>query len=140
MIMLHYKKKIHALFRSIGKNNHRDMETMVTEDSISLLLHGAVNLCSLVQVSALNQLNSLNTSSIHFRISISYDVHKHELLLTAIYSDLVENGQLKEGTIIKITQCSCNIVRNNVHLISSSFFSQSVSHCSCIQCLSPIHV
>ena len=88
------------------------METMVTEDSISLLLHGVVNLSPLVQVSSLNQVNSLNSSSIRFRISISDGLHKHELLLPVIYSHLVENCQLKQGTIIKITQCSCNIVRN----------------------------
>ena len=72
------------------------METMLTEDSISLLLHGAVILFPLVHVSSLNQVNSLNSSSIMFRISISDDLHKHELLLPVIYSGLVENGQLKE--------------------------------------------
>ena len=88
------------------------METMIIEASISLLLHGVVNLCPLVQVSSLNQVNSLNSSSIWFRISISDDLHKHDLLLPIIYNSLVENGQLKEGTIIKVTQCTCNIVHN----------------------------
>ena len=90
----------------------RALETMVTEDFISLLLHGVVNLFLLIQVSELNQVNSVNSSSIQFRISISDSLHKHELLLPIIYNDLVENGQLKEGTIIKITQCTCNIVHN----------------------------
>ena len=88
------------------------METMVPEDSISLLLHGVVDLCLLVQILTLNQVISFNSSYIRFQISISDGIHKHELLLPVIYSDLVENGQLKEGTIIKITQCSCNIVHN----------------------------
>ena len=86
---------LHAMFHSIGKNNHHVMETMLTEDSISLLLHGVVNLFPLVQVSSLNQVNSVNLSSIRFRISISDNLHKHELLLPIIYSTLVENGQLK---------------------------------------------
>ena len=92
------------------------METMVTEDFISLLLHGAVNLFPLVQVSSLNQVKSLNSSSIRFQISILDDLHKHELLLPIIYSSLVENGQLKEGTIIKFTQCTCNIVHNVTYI------------------------
>ena len=103
---------VHALFHSTCKNNHHVMETMLTEDSISLLLHGAVNLFPLVQVSLLNQVNSLNSSSIRFQISISNDLHKHELLLPIIYGSLVENGPIKEGTIIKLTQCTCNIVHN----------------------------
>ena len=70
------------------------METMVTEDSILLLLHGVVNLFPLVQVSTLNQVNSLNSSSIRFRMFISDDLHKHELLLAIIYNGLVEYGQL----------------------------------------------
>ena len=102
----------HALFHSMGKNNHHIMETMLIEDSISLLLHGDVNLSPLEQVCALNQVNSLNSSYIWFQISILDSLHKHELLLPVIYSHHVENGQLKQGTIIKITQCSCNIVRN----------------------------
>ena len=102
----------HSLFHLAGKNNHYVMETMVTEDSISLFLHGVVNLSPLVQVYALNQVNPLKSSSIRFQISILDDIHKHELILLVIYSHLVENGQLKQETIIKITQCSCNIVYN----------------------------
>ena len=104
MITLHCKKKLyfHSLFPLAGKNNYYVMENMVTGDSISLLLHGVVNFCPLVQISALNQVNSLNSSSIQFWISILDDIHKHELLIPVIYSDLVENGQLKEGTIIKL--------------------------------------
>ena len=94
----------HALFYSTGKNNHHLMETMLTEDVISLFLHGVFNLFPLVQISTLNQVNSLNSSTIRFRISISDDLHKHELLLPIIYNSLVEYGQLKEGTIIKVTQ------------------------------------
>ena len=101
----------HALFHFTGKYNRHTMEIMLTEDSISLLLHGAVNLFQLVQVS-LNLVNSLNSSSIRFQISILDDLHKHDLLLPVIYSDLVENGKLKEGTTIKTTQCTCNIVHN----------------------------
>ena len=86
---------VHALFDSTGKNNHHLMETMLTEDVISLLLHGAANICSLVQVSTLNQVNSLNSSTIRFQISISDDLHKHELLLPIIYNSLVEDGKLK---------------------------------------------
>ena len=104
------------VFDLAEKNNHYIMDTMVTEDSISLLLHGVVNLCPLVQVSALNQVNSLNPSSIWFWISISDGLHKHELLLPIIYSHLVENGQLKQGSITKITQCSCNIVRDITYI------------------------
>ena len=92
------------------------METMLTKDSISLLLHGVVNPFPLVQVSSLNQVKSLNSSSIRFRISILDGLHKHELLLPIIYSSLVENGQLKEGTIIKVTQCTCNIVHNVMYV------------------------
>ena len=103
---------VHALFHSTGKNNHHVMETMLTEDSISLLLHGVVNLFPLVQVSSLKQVNSLNSSSMRFRICISDGIHKHELLLPTIYSSLVETGQLKEGSIIKVTKCTCNIVHN----------------------------
>ena len=62
---------VHTLFHFTGKYNRHAMQTMLTEDSISLLLHGVVNLCPLVQVSSLNQVNSLNSSSIRFRISIS---------------------------------------------------------------------
>ena len=102
----------HAMFHSTGKKNHHVMESILTEDSISLLLHGVVNLFLLVQVSSLNQVNSLNSSSIRFRISISNGLRKHDLLLPTIYSSLVENGQLKEGTIIKVTQCTCIIVHN----------------------------
>ena len=116
MIMLHSKFFFHSLFHSTGKNNHHVMEPILSEDSISLLLHGVVNLCPLVQVSSLNQVNSLNSSPIWFWISISDSLHKHELLLPVIYSDLVENGQLKEGTIIKITQCTCNIVHNVMYV------------------------
>ena len=103
---------VHALFHSAGKKNHHVMETMLTEDSISLLLHGVSNLFSLVQVSSLNQVNSLNSSSIRFWISISDGLHKHDLLLPAIYSNLVETGQLKEGSIIKVTKCTCNSVHS----------------------------
>ena len=102
----------HAMFHSTWKNNHHIMETTLTKDYISLLLHGVVSLLPLVQVSSLNQVNSLNSSSIWFWISISDGLHKHELLLPIIYSSIVENGQLKEGTIIKVTQCTCNIVHN----------------------------
>ena len=128
------------MFHSIEKNNHHIMETMVTEDSISLLLHGVVKLSLLVHVCALNQVNSLNSSSTRFRISISDGLHKHELLLPVLYSHLVENGQLKQGTIIKITQCSCNIIGNITYIQFPLFSSQSVSHCSWIQFLSHIHV
>ena len=83
--MLHCKKKsLHAMFHSTGKNNHHVMETMLTEYSISPLLHGVVSLFPLVQVSSLNQVKSLNSSSIRFRISISDGLHKHELLLPII--------------------------------------------------------
>ena len=99
MIMLHSNLFLffHSLFHSTGKNNHHVMETMVTKDSISLLLHGVVNLSPLVQVFALNQVNSLNSSSIRLWISISDGLHKHELLLPVIFSHLVENAQLKQG-------------------------------------------
>ena len=92
----------HSLFHFTEKNNNHIMETMVIEDSISLFLHGVFNLFPLVQISALNQVISFNSSSIQFWIYISDDIHKHEMLLPDIYSDLVENGQLKEGTIIKL--------------------------------------
>ena len=72
------------------------METMLSEYAISLLLHGAVNLFPLVQVSTLNQVNSLNSLTIWFRISISEGLHKHDLLLPIIYNSLVEDGQIKE--------------------------------------------
>ena len=140
MNILHCKKrKIHAMFHSTGKNNHCVMETMATEDSISLFLPGAVNLFPLVQFSSLNQVNSLNSSSIRFWISILDGFHKHELLLPVIYSDLVENGQLKEeGTIIKITQCTCNIVYNvtYVQFPHCFFLTLSIWHCSSIHCFS----
>ena len=80
------------------------METMLIEDAISIFLHGAINLWPLVQVSTLNQVNSLNSSTIQFPISISERFHKHEILLPIIYNSLVEDGKLKEGTIIKVTQ------------------------------------
>ena len=57
---------VHTLFHFKGKYNHYSMQTMLTEDSISLLLHGVVDLFPLVQVSSLNQVNSLNSSSIRF--------------------------------------------------------------------------
>ena len=104
----------HSLIHFAGKNNHYVMETMVTEDSISLLIHGNVNLFPLVHVFVLNQVKSLNSSSIRLQISFLDDLHKHELLLPVIYSDLVENGQLKEGTIMKIMQCTSNIIQCNV--------------------------
>ena len=111
-LYIHFIYTFHVMLHSTGKNNHHFMETMVTEDSISLFLHGVVNLFPLVQVSGLNQVNSLNSLSILFRISISNGLHNHELLLPIIYSNLVENGQLKEGTIIKVSQCTYNIVHN----------------------------
>ena len=77
-----------ALFHFTRKYNRHAMESMLTEDSI---FHVAVNLFLLVQVSSLNQVNSLNSSSIRFQISISDDFQKHELLLPVIYSRLVEN-------------------------------------------------
>ena len=98
------------------------MDTMLTEDAISLLLHGVVNIFPLVQISTLNRVNSLNLSTIRFQISISDDLHKHELLLPFIYSSLVENGQLKEGTIIKITQCTCSIVHNSKYVLFARHF------------------
>ena len=99
------------------------METMLTEDVISLLLHGVVNLFLVVQVRTLNQVNSLNSSTIRFRISISYDLHKPELLLPIIYNSLVEDGKLKEGTIIEVTQCTSNVVPNVTYVpFPCSFF------------------
>ena len=119
----------HALFHLIGKYNRHAMESMLTEDSISLLLHGVVNLFPLVQVSSLNQVNSLNSSSIRFQISISYDLHKHELLLPIIYNSLVEYGKLKEGSIIKFTHCTCNIVHNVMYVsCPCSFFPLNEFH------------
>ena len=56
------------------------METMLTEYVISVLLHGVVNIFLLVQVSTLNQVNSLNSSTIWFRISKLEDLHNHMLL------------------------------------------------------------
>ena len=94
---------VHALFHFIGKYNRHAMQTMLTEDSISLLLHGAVDLCLLVQVSSLNQVNSLNSLSIQFQIPIWDGIPRNQLLLPTIYSSLVESGQLKEGYIIKVT-------------------------------------
>ena len=102
----------YTLLGFTGKYNCHTMETMLIEDSISLLLHVVVNLFLLVQVSSLNQLNSLNWSYIRFWISISDWLHKHELLLPTIYSSLVENGQIKEGSIIKVTKCTYNIVHS----------------------------
>ena len=62
MNMLHCKKKIvHTLFDFIGKYNRHAMETMLTEDYVPHLLHGVVNLFPLVQMSSLNQVNSLNS-------------------------------------------------------------------------------
>ena len=100
------------------------MESMLTKVSISLLLHGAINLLPLVQVSSLNQVNSLKSSSIRFQISISDGLHRHELLLPTIYSSLVETGQLKEGSIIKVTKCTCNIV----HSVMCVYFPCCLSH------------
>ena len=57
---------VHALFHFTGKYNHHAMETMLTEDSISLLIQCDVNLFPLVKVSSLNKVNSLNSSSIQF--------------------------------------------------------------------------
>ena len=88
----------------MGKNNHHIMETMLTEDAISLLLHEVINLFPLVQVSTFNQVNSLNSSTIRFQISISGSLHKHELLLPIIYNSVGEDGKVKEETIIKVTQ------------------------------------
>ena len=41
---------VHTLFDFTGKYNCHAMQTMITEDSISLLLHGVVELFPLVQV------------------------------------------------------------------------------------------
>ena len=73
-------------------------------------------------------MNSLNSSSIQFWISISNGIHKHEILIPIIYSDIVENGQLKQGTIIKITQCSWNIVRNIMYVQFSLSFPLNKFH------------
>ena len=113
---------VHAFFYSMGNNNHHVMETMLTEDAISLLLHGDVNIFLLVQVSTLNQVNSLNSSTIWFQISISDDLHKLDLLLPIIYNSLVEDGKLKERTIIKVTHCTCNIVHNVTYVSFPCFF------------------
>ena len=110
MNMLHWNFFfIHALFHFTGKYNHHAMETMLTEDSISLLLHGAVNLCSLVQVSTLNQVKSLNSSTICFWIYISDNIHKYELLLPKIYNSVGEDGRVKEATIFKVTQSNKSV-------------------------------
>ena len=78
---------------------------------------------SLAQVSTLNQVNSLNSSTIWFQISISNGLHKHELLLPIIYNSLVEDGKLKEGSIIKFTQCTCNVVHNVTYVSFPRSFS-----------------
>ena len=114
MIMLHSNFFFHSLFHFTGKNNHHIMETMVIEDVISLLIHGVVNLWPLVQVSTLNQVNLLNSSTICFWISIPDIIHKHELLLPIIYNSVGEDGQVKEATIIKVAQSnkSVNLLKN----------------------------
>ena len=114
---------VHALFDSTGKNKHHLIETMLTGDAISLLLHGVVNLFLVVQFWTLNQVNSLNSSTIQFWISISEGLHRHELLLPIIYNSLIEYGQLKEGTIIKVIQCTCNIVHNVTYVSFLRYFS-----------------
>ena len=119
----------HALFDSTGNNNHHLMETMLIEGGVSLLLHGVVNLFPLVQVLMLNQVNLLNSSTVRFHIFISDALHKHETLLPIIYNCSVEKGQLKEGSIIKITQCTCNVVHNVTSIsFPHSFFPLNEFH------------
>ena len=90
-------------------NNHHLIETMLTDNVVSLLLHGAVNVFPLLQVFSLSQVNSLNSTTVRFRISISDSRQKHDTLLPTIYNSIVEDGKLKDGTIIKVTQFTCNI-------------------------------
>ena len=77
---------------------------MLTKDAISLLLHGVVNLFPLVQFSTLNQVNSLNSSSIQLQISILEDLYKNDLLLPIIYNSVGEDGHVKQETKTKFTQ------------------------------------
>ena len=76
---------------------------MLTDDIVSLMLHGVVNLWPLLQVVFLIQVNLLNSEIVHFRIYIYDGHHMHKTLLPTIYNSIVEDGQLKEGTIIKVT-------------------------------------
>ena len=111
-------------------NNHHLMETMLTDDYVSLLLHGVVNLCPLLQVFSLNQVNSLISKTVCFHISISNNRRKHKTLIPTIYNSIVEDGKLKEGTIIKVTQCTCNIIHNTMYdsLSHLLFFIEWILH------------
>ena len=112
------------------KNKHHLMEAMLIDVIVSHMLHGIVNLSPLLQVFSLSQVNSLNSSTVHFYISISYGCHGNETFLHAIYNSIVEDGQLKEGTIIKVTQCTCNVIQNASYALVSSllFYAKWVIH------------
>ena len=97
------------------------MEAPLTENAISSLLSGAVHLQPLLQVFSLQPFGPANATTPRFRITISDGSNTHQTLLPTTFNSLISNGELQEGSVIKLAKCTCTVVHNNTYFLAHCF-------------------
>ena len=91
------------------------MEAPLTENAISSLLSGSVHLQPLLQVFSLQPFGPTNATTPRFRITISDGNNTHQTLLPTTLNSLISNGEIQEGSVIKLSKCTCTVIHNNTY-------------------------
>ena len=99
----------------------RIMEVPLTENVVSSLMSGAIHLQPLMQVFSLHPFGPTNATTPRFRITISDGNNTHQTLLPTTFNSLISNGELQEGSVIKLAKCTCTVVHNNTYFSSHCF-------------------
>ena len=105
----------YAFVSSYSQCFPRIMEAPLTENVISSLLAGFVHIQPFLQVLLLQPIGPKNETTPHFRITISDGNNMHQTLLPTTFNSLISNGELQEGSVIKLSKCTCIVVHNNTY-------------------------
>ena len=103
----------------------RIMEAPLIENAISSLLSGAIHLQPLLQVFSLQPFGPTNATTPRFRITILDGSNTHQTLLPTTFNSLISNGELQEGSVIKLSKCTCTVIHNNTYF-SAHYFKPSL--------------
>ena len=86
------------------------MATPLTQHAIELLLALTCDMQPFLQIFVVEQVNSIRTSTIWYRTTISDGTHMHHTMLPSKFNSLIASGILQQGSIIHLKKWTCAIL------------------------------